>query len=213
MSKTPRTARLINLTGTNANIRLTAADRSFLKDLSRVHLISSDLADKHHYSHLAGASTRSLERLEKAGLISSKTIYTPKAGAVKTYQFASQSIASAYGGKLPVTGAKRSDLHELTTSRAYFALGRPDSFKLASAFNKADISACGSLCPDALYTDPETGEIVAVEADSGHYNQTQINKKVTRWRDAGVTRQVWARPLHSNCGRVPQLPGIDVISV
>ena len=213
MAKTPRTARLVSLAGTNANIRLTAADREFLKDLSKVHLISSDLADKHHYSHLAGASSRSLDRLQKAGLISSKTVYQPKTGAVTTYQFANQSIAAAYGGKVPVTGAKRSDLHELTTSRAYFALGRPESFKLASAFSKADVSACGSLCPDALYTDPETGEIVAVEADSGHYNQAQINKKVTRWRDAGVTRQVWARPHNTNCGRVPQLPGIEVMSV
>jgi hypothetical protein len=118
MAGTPKTARLIRLAGTNANVRLSVADREFLKDLSKVQLISSDLADKNHYSHLKGASGRSLDRLEKAGLISSKTLYQAKAAPIKTYQFADRSIAGAYGGKLPVTGAKRTDLHELMSSRA-----------------------------------------------------------------------------------------------
>jgi hypothetical protein len=197
MAGTPKTARLIRLAGTNANVRLSVADREFLKDLSKVQLISSDLADKNHYSHLKGASVRSLDRLEKAGLISSKTLYQAKAAPIKTYQFADRSIAGAYGGKLPVTGAKRTDLHELMSSRAYFELGRPATFKLASDFSKAEIAACGSMRPDAIYTDAATGEMVLVEADSGHYNQSQINAKVARWRAAGLTRQVWAQPQHA----------------
>lgn len=213
MASNPRTARLIRLAGTNANIRLSEADRAFLKDLAKVQLISSDLADKNHYSHLKGASARSLERLEKAGLLTSKTLYQSGAAPVKTYQFADKSIAGAWGGRLPVTGAKRTDLHELMASRAYFELGRPDSFKLACEFSKAEIAMCGSLRPDAIYTDPATGETVVVEADSGHYSQSQINAKVARWRAAGLNRQVWARPerSHSGCVHVPSLPGIDVM--
>jgi hypothetical protein len=65
--------------------------------------------------------------------------------------------------------------------------------------------------PDALYTDAATGEMVLVEADSGHYNQSQINAKVARWRAAGLTRQVWAQPQHASCAQVPALPGIDIM--
>ena len=211
MAGTPKTARLIRLAGTNANVRLSVADREFLKDLSKVQLISSDLADKNHYSHLKGSSGRSLDRLEKAGLISSKLLYQPGAAPIKTYQFADRSIAGAWGGKLPITGAKRTDLHELMSSRAYFELGRPATFKLASEFTKAEIAACGSMRPDALYTDVVTGEMVLVEADSGHYNQSQINAKVARWRAVGLTRQVWAQPQHARSAQVPSLPGIDIM--
>jgi hypothetical protein len=213
MMGTPKTSKLMRLAGSEVSFRLSDADRVFLKDLAKVQLISSDLADKNHYSHLKGSSTRSLERLEKAGLITSKTLYQPGAAPIKTYQFADKSIAGAFGGKLPVTGAKRTDLHELMTSRAYFELGRPNSFKLASEFSQTEIAMCGSLRPDAIYTDTSTGETVVVEADSGHYNQTQINAKVARWRAAGLTRQVWARPEHSHnrSVQVPPLPGINVM--
>ncbi len=213
MPGNPKTARLIRLAGTAANVRLSVADREFLKDLSRVQLISSDLADKNHYSHLKGGAARSLERLEKAGLITSQTLYQPRAAPIKTYQFANKSIAGAWGGKLPVIGAKRNGLHELMASRAYFELGRPSSFKLACDFSNAEIAMCGSLRPDAIYTDDTSGETVVVEADSGHYSQNQINAKVARWRAAGLNRQVWARPEYS-CSRsvqVPALPGINVM--
>jgi hypothetical protein len=207
----PKTAKLIRLTGTNANIRLSVADRSFLKDLSRVQLISSDIADKNHYNHLKGLSRRSLDRLEKAGLIISKPLYQPGAALIKSYQFANKSIAGAFGGRLPVTGAKRTDLHELMSARAYFALGRPDTFKLATEFTKAEIALCGSLRPDAIYTDTSTGEMVVVEADSGNYSQSQIKAKVARWRAAGLNRQVWAQPLRTRSAQVPPLPGIRVM--
>lgn len=213
MAGTPKTSRLMRLAGSEVSLRLSEADRGFLKDLAKIQLISTDLADKNHYSHLKGSSARSLERLEKAGLITSKLLYQSGAAPIKTYQFADKSIAGAFGGKLPVTGAKRTDLHELMTSRAYFELGRPDSFKLATSFAKEEIAMCGSLRPDAIYTDTATGETVVVEADSGHYNQTQINAKVDRWRAAGLTRQVWARPEHSHSRsvQVPPLPGINVM--
>lgn len=211
MTANPKTSRLTRLAGTNANIRLSVADRSFLKDLSKVQLISSDLADKNHYGHLKGTSVRSLERLEKAGLITSKQLYQPGAAPVKIYQFADKSIAGAYGGKLPVTGAKRTDLHELMTSRVYFELGRPDTFKLATRFSREDIVLCGSVRPDAIYTDPETGEMVVVEADSGNYRQHQIKAKMACWRAAGLTRQVWAQPSHARVAQVPSMPGISVM--
>ena len=211
--KKPKTSRLVNLAGTQATVRLSAADRLFLSDLARVQIVSSDLAAKHHYSHLKGGSIRSLERLEKAGLINGRTLYNPRAAPVKIYQFANSSIASAFGGKLPVIGAKRTELHELMTSRAYFELGRPQTFKVASDFLKSEIAACGSLKPDALFVDEESGELVIVEADSGHYNKKQINEKINRWRNAGLNRQVWARPLSASCASVPLLSGIEVMDL
>src|ERR1035437_8225178 len=211
MAGNPKTARLIRLSGTEANIRLSVADRSFLKDLSRVQLISSDLADKNHYAHLKGSSVRSLERLEKTGLITSKRLYQHSASPVKTYQFANKSIAGAYGGKLPVTGAKRNDLHELMAIRAYFELGRPGTFKLVANFSRAEIALCVSIRPDALYTGPDTGEMVLVEADSGNYRHHQIIAKMARWQAAGLIRQVWAQPRHMRVAQVPALPGISVM--
>lgn len=208
---TPRTARLVHLAGTNANVRLSASDREFLKDLSRVQLISADLADRHHYAHQKTGSTKSLDRLERAGLLTSKTLHQTGAAPVRIYQFANKSIAGAYGGRLPVTGAKRTDLHELMSSRAYFALGRPESFKLAADFSKAEVQAFGSMRPDAMVIDAETGEFVAVEADAGNYNQTQIRNKIARWRASGITRQVWAQPAAARPASVPALSGIQVM--
>ncbi len=213
MAGTPKTSRLIRLAGSTVSLRLSEADKSFLKDLSKVQLISSDLADQNHYSHLKGASGRSLERLEKAGLISSKRLHQKNGPPLKIYQFADKSIAGAFGGKLPVTGAKRTDSHELMTSRAYFGLGRPASFKLASHFTPGEIAACGSLRPDALYTDTATGELVVVEADSGQYTKSQIQDKVARWRAAGLDRQVWAQPAQAGAAKVPPLPGITVMRI
>ena len=210
---TPRTARLVHLAGTNANVRLSVADREFLKDLSKVQMISNDLADKHHYSHLKGGSSRSLDRLEHAGLLSSKVMRQAGAPAFRIYQFASKSLAGAYGGRLPVTGAKRNDLHELMTSRAYFALGRPSTFKVAADFSRAEIQLCGSIRPDAMYTDPSTGEVVAVEADSGNYRKHQIQAKLASWRAAGLNRQVWAQPATVRAAPVPDIPGIQVIKL
>ena len=61
--------------------------------------------------------------------------------------------------------------HELLTSHAYFTLGRPHDFRLAARLNAADALRVGSCRPDAVFTDSDTGELVVVEADSGHYSQ------------------------------------------
>jgi hypothetical protein len=212
ISANPKTARLVRLAGTEANIRLSVADRAFLSDLAKVQIISSDLADQNHYGHLKGTSGKSLERLEKAGLICSKPFYQSGATPTKTYQFANESIAKAYGGRLPVTGAKRTDLHELMTSRAYFALDRPADFRLAANMTKSEIALCGSMRPDAIFID-ENGEMVLVEADSGHYTQTQIKQKMARWRAAGLNKQIWAQPAQGKSANVPLLPGVNVMKL
>ncbi len=211
MAGTPKTSRLIRLAGTNANVRLSAADRGFLSDLARVQIISSDLADQYHYDHLKGGSAGSLARLEKAGLISHKIMNQAGSVPIRTWQFASAPIAKAYGGRLPVTGAKRTDFHELMTTRAFYALDRPGDFRLAAVMTRAEIARCGSHRPDAVYTDPGSGDLVLVEADSGQYSQSQIKDKMARWRAAGLTRQVWAQPARGVCSNVPRLPGIDVM--
>jgi hypothetical protein len=82
---------------------------------------------------------------------------------------------------------------------------------LATNFTKAEIAACGSMRPDAIYTDTATGEMIVVEADSGHYTQKQIYTKVACWRSAGLTRQVWAQSQHARSAQVPPLPGINIM--
>ena len=120
-NQNPKTARLIRLTGSQATIRLSAADRGFLRDLARLQLISSDLADRHRYGHLKGASVRSRSHLRAAGLITGKLLNRTGSFPLRTYPFARCAIAKAYGGRLPATGAKQTELHELMTTRAHYA--------------------------------------------------------------------------------------------
>jgi len=205
----PKTNRLKRIAGATIEIRLLAADRVFLKDLSRVNLLSTDHAAKYHYAHLKGGADRSLKRLEAAGIIKSKILGFSDRPPVKIYEFSSKAMARAWGGSLPITGAKRNDLHELITSDLYLKLDRPADYRLAANFTKADISAVGGCRPDALYTDTTTGELVAVEADSGHYSKHQIIKKIAAWESVGLNRIVWGQPQHA-AARIPVLAKISV---
>jgi hypothetical protein len=206
----PKTSTLVKRAGTGAVVRLLEADRAFLRDLSRVQIVSSELANQHHYAHLKGGCSRSLKRLEAAGILSSKTIGVAGEGASTVWQFANNAVARAYGSGLPVTGAKRTDFHELMTARAYFALGRPESFRVAARMTKDEIATCRDARPDAVFSDPETGELVLVESDSGHYTKKEIEKKMTKWGQAGL-RQVWAQPARGITCNVPAGHGVEVL--
>lgn len=72
-----------------------------------------------------------------------------------------------------------------------------------------EVKRCGNLRPDAIYTDPVSNELVAVEADAGQYNRNQILEKITKW--VGL-RQVWGQA-HYVAGRVPDLPNVQVFAV
>ena len=208
--KNPKTSTLLRHADTGVSVRLLEADRSFLRDLSKVQILSTDLAAPHHYGHLKGRSTRSLGRLEAAGIITSKSLYIAGEKPATVYQFANPAVARAYGGGLPVTGAKRTDFHELMTARAYFALGRPADFRVAAYMSRDEIDQCRDTRPDALYTDPTTGELVLVEADAGHYTQKQINEKMGKWSSAGL-RQVWAQPARGVSANVPASADVQVL--
>jgi len=192
--RNPKTKTVLRITGVDIVLRLHPADRALLRDLAKVQIISGELAARHHYAHLKGGAERSLERLARAGILASKTLYVTHLPPQRVYQFASQDIARAYGGRLPVTGAKRNDLHELLTSQIFFACGRPDDFRLADRLTHEEVVAMGELRPDAVFTDPATGEMVLVESDSGHYTKSQVGKKMATWRAHGFERQVWAQP-------------------
>lgn len=208
--RSPKTSTLIRRTGSNIPLRLLAADRAFLRDLARVQILSAELADRYHYAHLKGGCRRPLGRLEAAGLITRRNLGVAGASPATLYQFASDSVARAFGSALPATGARRSDYHELLTSRAYFALGCPEDFRLAARMTEAEVERCSDCRPDAVYTDPGTGDLVMVEADSGHYTTRQIRTKVERWAAAGL-RQVWAQPVQGAGAAVPRRSGIGVL--
>jgi len=197
------------IAGSTTAIRLLAADRAFLCDLSRVNLLSSDHATKHHYTHLKGGATRSLDRLVVAGLLKKKTLGIAGRPPVKIYQFATLDIAGEWGGSLPITGGRRNELHELIVSDLYFKTGRPADFRLAVRFTDLDIKAVGGCRPNALYTDSSTGELVAVQADSGNFRKRQILKKLAAWEAAGLRHIVWGQPL-STARSVPSLNNITL---
>jgi len=200
--RNPRTSKLINLTG--QSVRLSAADRTFLQDLSRLGIIDSQTSTKEHYSELKGGSDRSLDRLSKAGLLKSHDVYLPNGKFTKAYSFSNKEIAKAWGGQVAMIGARRMEVHELITSRLYYELERPQDFRISSNFNDSDKTMLGRYCmgedgkataPDAMYTS-NSGELVFVEADSGHYNKAQIKNKQNAW---GNFRQVWGQPAKCQC--------------
>ena len=67
--RNPKTKTLLNITTSEIKIRLLSADRAFLRDLSRLKILSDSIANENHYHHLKGGSARSLKRLEEAGMI------------------------------------------------------------------------------------------------------------------------------------------------
>lgn len=202
----PKTKKLLKISNSDRKIRLLHADRAFLRDLSRLNILSENLAAKNHYSHLKGGARRSLRRLESAGLILRKKTYIPGRGIDTICTFSSKEMARAWGGCLPATGAKRNERHELITSELYFKTGRPDDFRLADQLTLSEVKAFHGHRPDAVFTDAETGQPVAVEADSGHYNRQQILMKLARWRGL---RQVWGQPERVSA-HVPKIPNVAV---
>jgi len=208
--RNPKTRTVLRLTGTEVVLRLHPADRAFLRDLARVQLLSADLATTHHYRHLKGGAARSLKRLERAGLVTAKILYAAHQPPQTLYRFASRDIARAYGGRLPVTGAKRNDLHELLTAKAYFACGQPADFRLADRLTPEEVSAMGMLRPDAVFTDAASGDLVLVEADAGHYTSAQVGKKMSTWAARGFARQVWAQPPTRTSAVIPTSATVTV---
>ncbi len=193
-ARNPRTSRLTKLTGSNKPVRLLDADRQFLKDLARVGILDRESATRHHYDHLKNGSARSLGRLEQAGIIKLKNVVQNN-HVYKTYTFASKEIARSWGGNIPNIGSRRMEFHELVTSRLFLALDKPDDFRIASNFSSQDALLCGDALPDAMYTNND-GEIVFVEADSGHYSKTQVLEKMRQWSDF---KQVWGQPVKPSC--------------
>lgn len=202
----PNTKKIRSISGTLKKIRISKADRSFLKDLSRLQILSRELVSQSHYQHLKGGVRRSLARLEEAGIIRSEKGFIPGRGVTTLYQFSSLKMAKAWGGTLPSLGAKRNELHELITSELYYLSGKPEDFRLANRLTDDELIAFNGHRPDAVFTDLETGEPVAVEADSGHYNKQQIMKKLVDWKNC---RQVWGQAARGR-SVIPSLSYVDV---
>ncbi|EAR07567.1 hypothetical protein [Reinekea blandensis] len=194
-----RTSRLKRQTG--GTFRLTRRDQSFLQDLAKVRVIAVEDADRFHYSDNKSGARKRLDQLTKQGLLQVVEYQSPGKGAQRAYTFADQKIARAYKSGLPSLG-RRNAFHEVLTSRMYFAEGRPDSWKLeadmsrdeANLFRQEGQSMSDVAKPDAMYVDG-TGQLVAVEADSGQYNKTQIQRKIDAWQ--GI-KQVWGQPAKRN---------------
>jgi hypothetical protein len=187
----------------DGDIRLSKADREFLRDLSIVRIIDSQDAMKTHYQGRKTSPEKRLNKLCSMGLLKAHSVYQPERGVFKAYTFSNEKIASLFGGKLPVIGRKRNALHEVITSKIFFSLGRPEGFKLESDFTKDDkqffeknallngmpADAKKGFIPDAMCV--QDGEVVIIEADSGQYTKSQIATKQACW---GGLKQVWGQP-------------------
>jgi len=182
----------------DSSIRLTDSDRQLFSDLAKVRIVDELDASVHYKGRKTPASSR-LDRLVEAGILSRVDVFQPGRGNFKAYQFSNSDIARVMGGKLPSIGAKRNALHEIITSRLYFAMDRPDSFVLESDFTRDEKEFFstrsvdgGSVLPDAVFY--RQGEMVVCEADSGQYSSSQIASKQAGW--SGLS-QVWGQPSRS----------------
>lgn len=183
----------------DSNIKLSEADREFLRDLSRVHIIDEKDIRETHYKDRKDPLRR-MERLCEAGVLEKVKVGQPGRGKFNAYTFASPQVAKLFGGKKIESASRRNALHEVITSRLYFKLERPETFTLESQFsndlkNRFKLTAPSltdrmSAIPDATYIDSK-GEIVVVEADSGQYNKRQITSKQIAWKGF---KQVWGQP-------------------
>lgn len=179
--------------------RLSSDDRAFLNDLAKVRIIDERDADSQHYQGRKTPAARRLDKLVEIGILERTEVNQPGRGNFKAYQFKTDKMASLFGGKRPVIGRKRNALHEVICSKIYFAEGRPESWLIEGDFKKEHRELFGvanktltgreSCFPDAMFV--RDGKIVAVEADSGQYNQTQIQSKQAAW---GEFEQVWGQP-------------------
>ena len=183
----------------DSNFKLSQEDRAFLADLSKVSIIDEKDADNFHYrERKTGASAR-LDRLCEIGLLEAQTVVQPGRGKFKAYHFKTDRIATLFGGKKPIIGRKRNALHEVITSRIYFAEGRPESFTVESAFDNDQralfnvegktLKGRDACLPDAMFI--RNNEVVIVEADSGQYSKSQIQNKQSAWQGF---KQVWGQP-------------------
>lgn len=190
------TTKLSKILGVSGSFRLSQEDRAFLNDLAKVRIIDVKDADSFHYGERKNGARKRLDQLTKLGVLAVRDIAQPGRGQFRTYEFANERIAKAFGGGKAVIGSKRSALHEVITSKIYFAKDRPDSFIISSDFSKQDLQrfhgsvSDGATMPDAMYTD-ESGDLVLVEADSGNYTKSQVLAKQAGWQ--GV-KQVWGQP-------------------
>ncbi len=182
----------------NGDIRLTERDREFLSDLSRVQIIDKQDALNVHFK--TANSSKRLDSLCKAGVLERIEVNQPGRGRFKAYHFKTDKIASLFGGRKPAIERKRNALHEVITSKIFFAENRPKSFVVEGNFTKEQnelfklsspsLTGRNSSIPDAMYVNA-SGEIVVCEADSGQYNKTQIRSKQAAWKGF---KQVWGQP-------------------
>ncbi len=178
-----------------------------MRDLAKLGILDSDIASKQHYGHLKNGAERSLERVEKAGFITSE-IVVADGKRIKAYSFASKEISKAWGGDIPMIGSRRSHYHELITSRLYYKLGQPEDYRVAGNFTGLDIDLCANAKPDAMFTNGD-GEVVFVEADSGQYTKMQVKSKMMKWEDHP---QVWGQPSSAMC-KVPASANVQVFQI
>ena len=188
-----------HLEGGDTNFRLSRDDRAFLSDLAKVGIIDEQDAETFHYQGRKTPASRRLNKLADLGILDKTQVNQPGRGNFKAYTFKTDKMAQLFGGYRPRLGRTRNALHEVICSRIYFAEGRPESWRMEADFRAehhelfkvGDKTLTGrdSCIPDAMFV--REGRVVAVEADSGQYNQTQIQSKVAAWSSFD---QVWGQP-------------------
>ncbi len=212
MSRTPRTGRLLKKANAEVRVRLTRHDRAFLADLAKVGVICEADASAHHYQNRTTPAKRRLNTLASAGILKIDEARDRDHRPIRVYTWSSESVAKAYGSRQLKHSATRSLYHELLVSRAYYSAGRPESYRVAVDLDKDELKQLpgwgnADTLPDAVFKN-EAGDLVVVEADSGHYSSTQIAEKMSAWSGC---RQLWVQPGRAHA-RVPTAEHVQVLT-
>lgn len=181
----------------DAKLRFTQRDRAFLKDLAKVRMVDINDALTHHYQGKLDSCKQRLKKLVDIGLLRERTVIQPGQPITKAYEFANDKVARKYGGRASGIGSRRSEVHELLVSKSYFALNRPEDFKVGAEMThleKEALIGSDGITPDAYFT--HNGHLLFVEADAGQYTKKQVMNKQRNW--AGID-QIWVQPKKANC--------------
>src|SRR5690554_7652951 len=91
--------------------------------MAKVRIIDEQDAG-HHYQNRKTPAFKRLDRLADAGILKRVDVFQPGRGNFKAYTFANKDVARVMGGKLPTIGSKRNALHEVITSKLFYAADR-----------------------------------------------------------------------------------------
>ncbi|TDA70188.1 MAG: hypothetical protein D9V47_02120, partial [Clostridia bacterium] len=168
--------------------QITIRDQAILTDLARCRVLSFEQLKNAYWPKAKERTCRErLERLEKAGYLA-RAVAPPgerPGNALEAYYLRAKGRRATGAPRLFLTPGNAEEVaHQVRANQVYFELTEEEK---ATWTVGELLEAKGRQAPDARFVSQD-GEVVYVEADTGHYKRHQVLEKLAAW---GGTRQVW----------------------